>query len=116
MQVAAKPAPGTATRAVKVRWAVAALLAACAACLGYQVYYVVLGKNLHEVVPREIYRSAQLSGSDLHSAVAQYKIKTVVNLRGCCPETGWYQDETATLDKLGVKKYDITFSSYVWPS
>ena len=117
MQVAAKPAAGTVTRAaVKVRWVLAALLAACAACLGYQVYYVVLGKNLHEVVPGEIYRSAQLSGSDLRDAVAKYKIKTVVNLRGCCPETGWYQDEKAALKDLNVKKYDITFSSYVWPS
>jgi protein tyrosine/serine phosphatase len=83
--------------------------------LGYQIYYVILGRNLHEVSPGQIYRSAQLSPSDLRGIVEKNKIRTVINLRGCCPEMGWYQDERATLHELGVTEYDITFSSYVWP-
>jgi hypothetical protein len=105
----------TITAAKRRRWVPAALAAVCVAFLGYRVYYVVLGNNLHEIVPGQIYRSAQLSEIDLRRTVERYKIRTVINLRGCCPDTDWYQEESKTLRDLGVKQYDITFSSYVWP-
>lgn len=118
MQAEAKHAAAksvTATAARPRRWPLAALVAASLLFLGYQVYYVVLGVNLHEVVPGQIYRAAQLRGPTLRSVVDKYRIRTVINLRGCCPESDWYQEESATLNELGVQKYDITFSSYVWP-
>lgn len=107
--------PPTAPRR-RLRLSVIGLCLGGVLALACQAYYITLGQNLHEVVPGQIYRSAHLKAGEWAKVVRQYHIRTVLNLRGCCPETPWYQQETDALRELGVKKYDIAFSSYVWPS
>ena len=74
-------------------------------------YVGVFGGNLHEVLPGELYRSAQLTGSNLRSALEKDHIRTVINLRG--PETGdpWWKNETAVCRGMGVGHVDVAFSA-----
>jgi len=64
--------------------------------------------NFHEVIPGEIYRSAQLSADKLEKVVAEYGIKTVINLRRPRPGKRWYDDEKAMAEALGIAHYDIS--------
>lgn len=85
------------------------------AFFAYQAYYVVLGRNLHVIVDGMMYRSATLSERDLRQIVTEYGIRTVINLRGECPNFAWYQEECRVLDELGVKRFDVNLSSYLVP-
>ncbi len=71
--------------------------------------------NQHTVIPGKIYRSAQPNESDLRDYAAEKGIKTIINLRGLCPEFGWYQDETRTAHDLGISQEDITLSANSLP-
>src|ERR1700677_4850191 len=53
---------------------------------------VLLGDNLHEVLPGEIYRGAQRSPQDLQKLVKRHGIRTVVNLRGTT-NSPWYVEQ-----------------------
>ncbi|UJW73824.1 tyrosine-protein phosphatase [Rhizobium sp. SL42] len=68
-----------------------------AICLIYGAYIgvVLLRGNFHEILPGQYYRSAQLSGETLGRYIDQYKIKTVINLRGEHVGTPWYDAEAA---------------------
>ncbi len=50
--------------------------------------------NFHEVIPGELYRSAQPSGKDIAAYAKAYGIKTIINLRDEKRE-GWYEAESA---------------------
>ena len=63
--------------------------------------------NVHEVIPGEIYRSAQLSTGTLENVVEQHGIKTVLSLRRPKPGKSWYINEKATAGSLGIEHYDI---------
>ena len=63
--------------------------------LSIEAARVFAGGNEHTVIPGKVYRSAQLSRERLQRTIADKKIRTVVNLRGCCPDMGWYQGEAA---------------------
>src|SRR5207244_2891669 len=113
-------ADGPATRRGRrlLTWLVAvpcALIAAAALAAGTEAVRVVAGSNWHEIVPGKVFRSAQLSGPQLRAAVRRFGVRTVINLRGTCPEDGWYHEETATLAALGVKQCDISLSSCMPP-
>ncbi|HEY1860639.1 MAG TPA: tyrosine-protein phosphatase, partial [Gemmataceae bacterium] len=71
---------------------------------------MVLG-NVHVVIPGEVYRSAQLSDKELDGLCAQYGIRTVINLRGCCNPAPWYLDECRATHRHGVNQEDIGFSA-----
>lgn len=83
--------------------------------LGY-LYHVFLGSNFHEVVPGRVYRCAQLSPADLEATVKRHAIRTVVNLRGCCPDQDWYLDECRAVTRLNVSLEDICLSAGRYPS
>lgn len=76
---------------------------------------VMFGNNVHAVIPGRVYRSAQIAGKDLQDVVRRHHIRTVINLRGCCPEKGWYARECAELAELGIRQCDINFSNYTLP-
>src|SRR5262245_1472720 len=80
--------------------------------LGMEVLRVMVGSNLHVVVPGACYRSAQLSPSGLARVVRRLHIRTVINLRG--PNIGemWYDEETDAIRELGIKKVDVKLSGY----
>jgi len=49
--------------------------------------------NFHTVVPNKLYRSAQLSKTELEAVIKTYGIKTIINLRGQWPTESWWRDE-----------------------
>jgi protein tyrosine phosphatase (PTP) superfamily phosphohydrolase (DUF442 family) len=85
------------------------------AALGYEAGRVLLGSNVHTVIPGRVYRSAQLSQNQLERLIVQKGLRTVVNLRGCCPETPWYQDEARATCRMGINQEDLTFSAKRYP-
>lgn len=65
------------------------------------------GKNFHEVVPGEFYRSAQLTGKEFEAAIKDHGIKTIINLRGEKPGSDWFENEVAAAEKHGVQLVSI---------
>lgn len=80
------------------------------------VIVTALRKNIHEVIPNQIYRSAQLSPSSLRLLVKVKKIHTVINLRGQNIDKSWYRKETNMSKILGLEHFDIALQSYKLPS
>lgn len=63
----------------------------------------------------QAYRSAQMDATSLRLVVAEYGIKTVVNLRGANPGRPWYDSEKAVTDELGVALVDVRMSANALP-
>lgn len=78
--------------------------------LGYVVWAAATG-NFHSVVAGEVYRSAQPSGDTLSRYQRDHGIRTVINLRGENASEAWYQDETATARRLGIRHIDFRISA-----
>jgi hypothetical protein len=76
---------------------------------------VFAGSNEHTVIPGRVYRSAQMSRDKLERTIADKKIRTVINLRGCCPDTAWYRDEARATHATAVSQEDITLSAKRYP-
>ena len=91
---------------------VAALSVALAAA-GIGGYWGVLQfeGNFHAVKAGILYRSAQLSKSEIRSTVREYAIKSVLNLRGAHAGQSWYDDEVAAAAELGLAHFDYPMSS-----
>lgn len=66
-------------------------------------------KNLYEVAPGKIYRSAQMTPQEMEEAIKKYGIKSVVSVRGAAKKSFWVPGELQVLQNLGVKFY-----SYFW--
>src|SRR5581483_7257987 len=52
----------------------------------------------------------------LETLVQRYKIRTVLNVRGCCWPDPWYVAEASTCQRLGVNLEDVSFSAIHLPS
>lgn len=100
-----------ARRAILWGCLISALLAA-----GVEAYCVFLGSNFHTIIPSRVYRSAQLSATELEQTLLAKGIRTVVNLRGCCDPNPWYLDESRVTNRLNVCQEDICFSAGHLPS
>ena len=79
-------------------------------------WWVVFYPNLHTVVERELYRSGQLSSSQLEATISEKQIATVINLRGAKPSDDWWLAETAVCKKAGVTHHDFTWTNRSPPS
>jgi protein tyrosine/serine phosphatase len=90
------------------------VLIVAAAPAGYYLYQFVIRGNLHEVVPHEVYSSAQPSPEQLRAWVGEYGIRTVLNLRGDAGKVT--HEEEAVAGKLGVKMISIPLSAHALPS
>ncbi len=115
MVFAHRPAPIQAASSVttmlkRLRNIGLALGAAVLIIAGYVVAVNVQG-NFHPITPGEAYRSGQLNSHQLARYVEQYKIKSVLNLRGSHPGEDWYEDELAASSKLRLTHYDISLSA-----
>lgn len=73
--------------------------------------FILLSGNFHEVIAGQLYRSSQLSDTQLAKYVKANGIKTIINLRGENEGSAWYQQETAVAEKLGVHHVDFGMSS-----
>jgi protein tyrosine phosphatase (PTP) superfamily phosphohydrolase (DUF442 family) len=76
---------------------------------------VLLGDNLHEVLPGEIYRGAQRSPQDLEKLVKRHGIRTVVNLRGTT-NSPWYVEQCRCIQELGIDQQDLNLSASRLPA
>ncbi|MBS3148147.1 tyrosine-protein phosphatase [Candidatus Woesearchaeota archaeon] len=65
--------------------------------------------NLHEAVPRTVYRSAQTDTEDLEEIISENKIRSVLNLRSQNSEE--YADERKTCERLRVDYYHLRLSA-----
>ena len=83
---------------------------------GAEAYGIFLGANFHRVVPGRVFRSAQLSGTELEQKLQFQGIRTVVNLRGSCDPSPWYLEESRATHRLNVCQEDINFSAGHLPS
>ena len=79
-------------------------------------YIGVFGGNVHTVVPGKVYRSAQLTGSNLDTVLTQDHIATEINLRGGDMSKAWYKSELQLCQEHGTKHYDITMSARSLPT
>lgn len=91
----------------KIGLTLLSLLVALGLWLGY---LQVLG-NFHEVIPGRLYRSAQLSPENLGYYIDEYKIKTVINLRGEHTGTRWYDRELTTVEDHGAREVNFEMSA-----
>lgn len=76
----------------------------------YLVVQLSVG-NFHEVLPGELYRSAQLGEGDISRYNRDYGIKTVLNLRGENRGSAWYDTEVREAKAAGVTHIDFRMSA-----
>jgi len=99
------------SRKAKLAGLLTAMLAAPAAAFG--VYLAVLhwDGNFHAVIPGELYRSAQLSPTQIETYVRENGIRSIVNLRGENVKHDWYNQEVKTAQRLGIEHIDFKMSA-----
>jgi protein tyrosine phosphatase (PTP) superfamily phosphohydrolase (DUF442 family) len=98
------------------RWFLWSCLISCLVATGGEAYQVFLGTNFHMVIPGRVYRSAQLSPSELEQQLRTKGIRTVVNLRGDCDPSPWYLEESRVTNRWNVCQEDICFAAGHLPS
>ena len=70
----------------------------------------IAGGNFREVVPHRVYRSGQPDPEQLRAWIQQYRLKTIVNLRGStAPEA---VQEKALATSMGVDMVSLNLSAY----
>jgi protein tyrosine phosphatase (PTP) superfamily phosphohydrolase (DUF442 family) len=84
--------------------------------IGVEAVRVLLGENLHVVLPGQVYRGAQRSPDDLEKLVKKLGIRTVVNLRGLSNPAPWYLEQSRRIQKLGISQFDVSMSAGRLPS
>ena len=108
--------PGPRAGSKRVRLALRVGLCVAAATLLVEPARVLVGDNLHAVVPGAVYRSAQPSPAKLKTLVERHGIRTVINLRGACPDKAWHPAEAAAAQRLGVTLIDLEIPLHHLPS
>jgi protein tyrosine/serine phosphatase len=76
---------------------------------------VVLGDNLHVVVPGKLYRSAQLSTGRLDDVIGEYDIACVLSLRQSNPPSEELVEEVEHLDRAGLPHDNVTLRVKTMP-
>jgi hypothetical protein len=116
-------APATSTNSVppsprRFRWRLALGLGGVAVMVwpAWELACVLFAGNVHEVIPGRLYRGAQPSEQSLETLIHKYKIRTVLNVRGCCWPDPWYLAEAALCERLCVNLQDVSFSAVHLPS
>jgi len=73
--------------------------------------YIQWGGNFHEVLPQELYRSAQLSADQLEQRVEEQHLKSILNLRGVNPGEAWFDDEMRVSNAHHLNHFDVALSA-----
>ncbi len=107
-----QPKPQRALVPVLLRGAAVGLVVALVLHFGN----ILVGTNLHTVLPGAVYRCSQPSASNLEAVVRRYGIRTVVNMRGVSDPTPWYLEECRATQRLNVSLEDLSFSAGRLPS
>lgn len=99
-----------------MRRTLAALFALLAVGLSSFLWYIgVFTGNIRTVVPGRVYRSAQLSTSDLEHLIRAKGIRTVVSLRGGQAKDRWFRHEAETCRRAGVRLRVVRLRSDALP-
>lgn len=77
---------------------------------------LLLPRNFHVVDEGRLYRSGQPDAARLATAIDQYGIRTVLNLRGRNVGRDWYDAETRVCQEKGVAHVDYAMSNRDWPT
>ena len=101
-------------KTVRRLFGLVALVLLVPAAIGY--WWVNFYPNFDTVVDGELYRSAQLTPSQLKSYISEKQIATVINLRGAEPNEGWWLAETACCKESGVTHHDFAWTNSNPPS
>jgi protein tyrosine phosphatase (PTP) superfamily phosphohydrolase (DUF442 family) len=109
----ALPAPA---RSLRRGWLIRFSIVAVLLWPGWEVARVLFVGNVHEVIPGKLFRGAQPSAQSLEVLIAEHKIRTVLNVRGCCWPDPWYVAEATECQRLGVNLEDVSFSAVHLPS
>jgi len=96
------------------RWAARLVAAILLAGLLF-VAWDQANSNFGEVRSGRVYRSGQMSAAALSRTIRDYKVKTILNLRGPNKDS-WYRAERAATLDAGATQIDIPMSSCVWMS
>jgi len=104
-----KPTTRPRWRRIAKRTGISALVAVLA--LGAYLGSLQLTGNIHTVQAGEVYRSAQLDSSQFSRVIRTDGIKSILNLRGPHPQSGWYETEVAVAGRLDVAHYDYGISA-----
>ena len=83
---------------------------------GVSAFALHATRNIHVIEPAILYRSAQLSASDLDAVVAEAGIRPIITLRGPNPQASWYVEEIDEASRRGVTHIDIGMSARETPS
>lgn len=114
--VADATAPPKPARKLPRRLILTCLILLVLAWPAWQIRHHFFGGNVHEVIPGILYRGAQPTAASLEKLANQHKIRTVLNVRGCCWPDDWYVAEAKTCQKLGINLEDVCFSAVHLPS
>ncbi|NTJ10374.1 tyrosine-protein phosphatase [Rhizobium lusitanum] len=79
--------------------------------LGSHLSAIQLTDNFDEVVPGQLYRSAQPSQADIDNYVKHYGIRTMINLRGRS-DALWYKDEIGASQHAGISHIDFALPPF----
>ncbi|YCI06111.1 tyrosine-protein phosphatase (plasmid) [Ensifer sp. D2-11] len=90
--------------------AIAGSAGAAALIFGGYLGALQLTGNFHEVLPGQLYRSAQPSAADIAGYARHFGIKTIVNLRGQSKEA-WYRQEVGAANRAGIAHFDFRLSA-----
>ena len=93
-----------------------AILLISAVSGGIYLGWLQLSGNFHEILPGELYRSAQPTPSRIERYVAQYGIRSIINLRGANLKAEWYKGEMKASQRLGLRHVDFGLSAKKMPS
>ncbi len=85
----------------RLGWLLLALFGGAAGAASWETVCAVCGSNFHVVKPGQAYRSGQLAPEQFQKVIADYGIRTVVNLRGDGGEAEWYRRERLAVAEAG---------------
>lgn len=98
------------------RWAAVIVVAApLLAALWWINDTFVVRDNLRVASP-DLYRSGQLLSSRWQGSFDEAKFRTVINLRGAKPDSGWYRNEMKFAADRGLAHYDFPLLAHQAPS
>jgi protein tyrosine/serine phosphatase len=72
---------------------------------------ILVHGNFQPITEGEAYRSGQINQGRLEEYLKEYRIKSVLNLRGENSGADWYEDEIAVCSRLSVRHYDLAMTS-----
>ncbi len=87
------------------------------ACLltGFLHYIGLFSGNVRVVEAHQVYRSAQLTGSQLREVLRSNGIRSVINLRGRLPQDAKLRDERAVCKEMNILHVDVSMSATALP-